>query len=299
MSAVVERPAAPAFQPGRFDGMPSADYHRIEAVGSGGVKKLLQSAAHYLVERTQPKEPTDEMQFGTAVHMGVLEPELFSNAVAHVPADAPKRPTKTQLNAKKPSPETLFQIDWWERFDDDHRMCEIVLAADNYDRCCRTVDAILAHPGAQKLLTGGTPEVSLFWNDARYGAPCKARIDFLRDDGGMVDIKTTIDASPEGFGRIIASFLYHVQGAHYWSGGEHVLGASPKFFAFIAAEKEPPYGVSTQVLQVDALRVGMAKADRALKKYAEAVATGRWTAYSDLIEPAILPAWALREAIIL
>jgi len=123
----------------------------------------------------------------------------------------------------------------------------------------------------------------------------KARIDFLRDDGGMVDIKTTIDASPEGFGRIIASFLYHVQGAHYWSGGEHVLGASPKFFAFIAAEKEPPYGVSTQVLQVDALRVGMAKADRALKKYAEAVATGRWTAYSDLIEPAQLPGWALRE----
>ena len=231
----------------------------------------------------------------------VVDPEAggVDQHVGRVPADAPKRPTKTQLNAKKPSPETLAQIDWWEEFERGDGAREIVLDADAYERCCRTVDAILAHPGARTLLTGGIPEVSLFWNDAKYEVPCKARIDFLRDDGGMVDIKTTTDASPEGFGRTIASFLYHVQGSHYWSGGEHVLGASPKFFAFIAAEKEEPFGVSAQVLQVDALRIGMAKCDRALRRYAEAAASGRWGAYSDLIEPAILPAWALREAVIL
>lgn len=289
----------PPFVAGRFDGMPATQYHAIEAVGSGGVKKLLQSPAHFVVERRKPKAPTDEMLFGSAVHYGVLEPNLFDQHVGRVPADAPKRPTKTQLNAKKPSPETLAQIDWWEEFERGDGAREIVLDADAYERCCRTVDAILAHPGARTLLTGGIPEVSLFWNDAKYEVPCKARIDFLRDDGGMVDIKTTTDASPEGFGRTIASFLYHVQGSHYWSGGEHVLGASPKFFAFIAAEKEEPFGVSAQVLQVDALRIGMAKCDRALRRYAEAAASGRWGAYSDLIEPAILPAWALREAVIL
>lgn len=283
--------------PGRYDSMPPEQYHAAEWVGSGGIKKLLQSPAHFIVDRTQKKAPTDEMLFGTAVHMGVLEPELFSNAIGCVPLDAPKRPTKTQINAKKPSPETLEQIDWWQRFDEDNRFCHMVLPAPDYERVQRTVDAILAHPGARRLLTGGRPEVSLFWQDARYGVPCKARIDFLRDDGGMVDLKTTTDASPEGFGRIIANYRYAAQAAHYWSGGEHALNASPKFFAFIAAEKEPPYGVSAQVLQVDALRMGMSQCERALKRYAEAVATGRWPAYSDLIEPAILPAWALREAI--
>lgn len=257
--------------------MAAADYHAVEAMSNGGAKKILQSPAHYRLMRTTPNVPSAPMQFGTAVHDGALEPEAFDSRVVVAP-ECDKR-----SNAGK-------QL--WAEFTFDNEG-KTVLSRPDFDRARRCIDAVLAHPTAAFLLRGAEVEHSLFWEDGQYKVPCKARID-ARNHGAFIDLKTTKDASPTGFARQAADLLYHLQGAHYMSGGEHVLNATPEFFGFIAVESEEPHAVACYQLPPIALHRGRHHADEALARYRDALAAGAWPGYAEQITELNLPRWALR-----
>lgn len=273
-------PIAPEFVPGVFDKMPAETYHAIEAMSSGGVRKMLQSPAHYRLMRTTANAPTPAMQFGTVVHAGVLEPDTLASVAVAAPVWQFDGRTK---DGKAERAEFAATV--------GGRICLDALA---FDRARRCIDAVLAHPGARALLDGAEVEKSFFWNDARYGVPCKARWDIRSRDGIAADLKTTTDASRDGFARTIASFLYHAQAAHYCSAAEHLLDASPEGFVFIAVESEPPHAVACHALDGAAILAGMHHCNIALGRYADALASGRWQGYPDTIETIALPRWALR-----
>jgi hypothetical protein len=136
-------------------------------------------------------------------------------------------------------------------------------------------------------------EVTLQWVDADSGAPCRARLDWLAADGGVLDLKSTVDASPAGFANAIARYSYHLQEVHYRAGCEAVLGQQPPYFAFCAVEKVEPFVVGVYVLDADSLTGAWARREDALRRWAECNRTGRWPAYSDLIETITLPKWAI------
>lgn len=281
-----------AFEPGLFRDMPAELYHEVEAMSASGEKKMLKSPQHYKLMRDTPNEPTAAMEFGTAVHCGVLEPDSFAQRVICPPRDAPRKPTSAQINAKKPSPESLDAIAYWQAFN---RECigKIVLSAEDHARALACIAAVRAHPAAMALLDGGERELSLFWNDGRYGVPCKCRDDIF-SHGGVTDLKTCQDASPDGFGRQIASLQYHLAAAHYISGHEHVIGESPRFYCFIAVESEPPHAVATYALGGASVLAGKHLADIALGRYAEALQRGEWPGYPSTIEVLDVPRWALK-----
>lgn len=285
--------APPPVPDGTYDDLDERLYRRQARLSYSGAKVLLRSAAHYLVDRQNPKPSTEEQRFGTAFHAELLEPGRLDEMVVALPEDAPKRPTRVQLEAAKPSAKTLEAIAWWKDFD---AMAGTRLVLDGADaaRIQGMLAAVRAHGGARRLLAQGRPEVSLLWTDGRYQVPCKCRIDWLRPDGVMVDVKTTVDASPEEFARQAAGLMYHMQTAAYFSGAEHVLNETPPAWAWIAVEKEPPYGVSTCVAPADAILAGMRLWDIALGRYRDALDTGTWPAYAETIEPLQFPQWALR-----
>jgi hypothetical protein len=280
------------FCPGIYRSMAAERYHAVEAFSSGGARALLRSPQHYKLERETPNEPTDRMIFGTVVHTGVLEPLQLEARVAAVPTGAPKRPTAAQINAKKPSLETLEAIAFWTAFDAANAD-KIVLSLEDYKRALRCIDAVQSHSGARTLIEGAETEVSLFWLDARYKVPCKCRWD-ISNHGGVADLKTTEDASNSAFARQAANFFYHMQGAHYLSGGEHVCNATPQFFAFVAVESNEPHGVACYHLGGDAVLAGTHLLNVALDRYAHALAEGRWPGYPETIEPLRFPKWAMR-----
>ena len=70
-------PEDAAWPDGVYQSMPANEYHAAERLSSGGARKILQSQLHYLFARNQPNEPTAAMEFGSAVHFGVLEPDTF------------------------------------------------------------------------------------------------------------------------------------------------------------------------------------------------------------------------------
>lgn len=258
--------------------LPAEVYHAHEALSNGGAKKILRSPQHYRLMRTTANEQTAAMQLGTCCHTGILEPDRFASTVVQAP----------ELNRRT----NVGKADY-EAFCAAHAG-KIILSADDMKRAQACISAVRAHPAAMKLLTRAEVELSLFWRDGRYDVPCKARWD-ARNHGGVIDVKTCADASPEGFSRAIGSFLYNLQAAFYFSGGEHVLGETPTFFCFIAVETEPPFSVACYELDTPSILAGMNLADEALRRYAEALQTGQWRGYPETIQRINAPRWMLRD----
>lgn len=275
--SVAEAASEPAFAPGvRYD-LAHDDYLRLPALGSSDIKRILRSPAHYRAAADDTADAADALLFGTAVHMGAFEPARFEREVVALPdVDRRTKAGKAEHDA----------------FVLAHPGALLLPAAD-LERARRVVAALHEHSAAAHLLRDGVPEVSLQWVDEATGAPCKARVDWLRPDGSMVDLKTARDASPLGFGRAIGQYGYAIQDAHYSAGGTVALRQRPPYFAFIAAEKDPPYAVGVYVLDDEAVAAAEARRRGALERWAECTRTGRWPAYSDLIETITLPKWAL------
>lgn len=265
----------PEFVPGVFYGMPAEDYHAIEGMSSSGSGKMLKSPAHFRLMRTRPNQPTPTMQFGTAVHEGTLEPDSFAARVVAAP----------EVNKRtKDGKADFFAFA-------EANAGRIILSTDDFARAQHCIEAVRSHPGAIRLLAGAEIETSLFWIDGKYKVPCKARID-IRSHGGITDLKTTSDASPEDFAKSIANFGYMRQAAHYFSGHEHALDRTPEFFAFIAVESVEPYAVACYEMPSNGILAGAHEMDIVLERYAAALAAGRWPGYPETIETITLPRWA-------
>lgn len=169
----------------------------------------------------------------------------------------------------------------------------IVLSPEVWDQLHAMRDAVHNHPAAHALLTSvpGEAEKSVYWIDPTTGVLCRCRPDWWREDNVLVDVKTTDDASPEGFAKSMANWRYDVQAAFYMDGIEQATGKRPKSFVFIAVEKKPPYAVGVYVLDSASLELGRAQYQHDLRVYAECLANDNWPGYGDKIQTINMPAW--------
>lgn len=168
-----------------------------------------------------------------------------------------------------------------------------ILNPDQWKQIHAMRDAVMAHPAASALLTRipGRAEQSIYWIDALTGTLCRCRPDWWRDDHLPIDLKTTEDASPEGFARSIAKFRYDVQAAYYLDGIHAATGKRPQNFVFIAVEKKPPYAVGVYVLDAETLEIGRGLYREDLAVYTECAKTDVWPGYGDKIQTINLPGW--------
>lgn len=263
--------------PGVYTGMPAPDYHAIDALSASGAKHLLRSPAHYLAQKEKPMEPTAAMRLGTAVHTMILEPEKADIEIAR----APKVDKRTKVGK-----ETL------ELFERENAG-KLILDADVYDKAAAIADAVAKHPVARELLKDGQAETSMLW-EAHDGIPCKARFDYYKGDG-IIDIKTTQDASPDAFARSIAGFKYHMQAAHYLQGYREVTGWDADHFTFIAVETEAPYAIGIYTLDEASLMSGRILMEKAALAYRTAQEPASWQGYSPNPMTISVPSWALLD----
>nr|WP_237029017.1 PD-(D/E)XK nuclease-like domain-containing protein [Phaeobacter porticola] len=90
-------------------------------------------------------------------------------------------------------------------------------------------DAVVAHPIAGKLFApgSGVVELSCYWIDEETGLLCRCRPDWWRHDGKIVDLKSALDASEEGFSKSIAGWSYYKQDPFYLDGGNKAVKQGP------------------------------------------------------------------------
>jgi len=265
-----------------IDGLSNKEYHELNSISSSFVKTLAISPAHAKNSLEVKFEASSAMNLGTVVHSLVLEPENFDNDIIVLPEDAPRKPSKAQINAKKPSPATTEAIEWWDEFNLEAEG-KLIISPDEYSKATRIAESVFNHSVAKDLLTNGVAEQSVMFE--LEGLDCRCRPDYFKGDV-VVDLKTAVDASPSGFASAVAKYRYDIQQSFYMSGCEFA-----KQFIFVVVETKSPYAVGVYELSADDVLSANEKVSKLLHKWKACEDIGHYPAYADHIVKLKLPNW--------
>jgi hypothetical protein len=206
--------------------------------------------------------PTREQEIGTVLHAMTLQPDTLDDVAAVIPADA--------LSAHGHRRGTA-----WEEYKAEHDGL-ILLTEPEYDEVFGMHRALMSNPVTGPLLREkGETEQSIFWQCKTTGIARKVRPD--RHYPGMcLDLKTSRDISPRGFGKAAAKYFYHCQRASYVSGLEELTGVRPEFL-LLAVQRTPPYTCCAYNLDEQAIGVGELLTMQALQQIAACRESGDWS----------------------
>lgn len=250
--------------------MPFSEYLALPSVHFSALHHVEVSPLHYL-RAARESTDTAALRFGRALHAVVLTPDDSGVVLWHGAARRGRE---------------------WLEFAREHADKTILTGPEN-NTLFGMRDAILCHPRARALLTGGDPEVTAEWTDAQTGLACRCRFDYLRAGGGIVELKTARASHPRAFFREAARRYYHAQLAMQADGYEACTGEPHASVHVIAVEKSPPYDVCVYAIGPETLDAGRRKVDAWLRVVAECTRTGTWPGAGGDADVAMqLPAWA-------
>ena len=256
--------------------MDRATYDALDAVNWSTLRHLVKSPAHYQHYLKEGRPDTPAMLLGRAVHKAALEPRAFTEAFTVAPEGLDRRTREGKAQ--------------WAALVNSGLA---VLSAGEFGLCLALQAAVRADPEAAAYLRGGEAEVCLQWTDPIFGFACKGLVDFV-GDGLLVDLKTTRDASPWGFGRECYNLKYHCQLAHYAQGYEFQYGKRPRV-VLIAVEKDGPLAVQCYEIPEDVLTLGRATVDGLFQTLKDCRASGQWHGYGVGTMQLQLPKWAMPD----
>jgi len=258
-----------------------AEYFAFPALNHSLIDHGLRSMAHFYAELMNPQPfDSDAMRLGTAMHWAVFEPKrLETGCVRSEKFDRRTGEGKAAAYEFEKKNEGALILEP-EAYEQLIGMRQSIARADRV-RCRK----LLEHAGPM--------EAAAVWIDPETGLPCKAKLDKFIPNVLALDLKTTIDASPDAFARAVARFGYHRQASWYIDGFRLATGEETPF-TFVAIEKSPPFGVGLYSLGIETLGVGRSQNRRLLREIKASMESGVWADYPDEVKELELPKWALK-----
>lgn len=245
--------------------MPSAEYFAQPGISASQLKRAGKTPAHYFA---QPKEPSEAMRVGTAFHAQFLEERV---EYCHRPSGIDRRTKAGKAAYSVWAAESAGLIE---------------LPAERCADIAGAVQMLQCDSEVMGMFASGDPEVSFF---SEHG---KCRADWYNEqESYILDLKTTSDASPDGFMRQAANLEYWLQAAWYM----RITGVSR--FVFLAVELTAPYAYGIYEYEKTDIENADAIIDIRLNRIAE------FEAMRDKQERASgsygykkidLPAWAIK-----
>jgi hypothetical protein len=264
-------------------------YESWDAVNQSNAKTARKSMAHALEEKLHPKEDTEAQGFGQALHMAILDPSAFETEFAFSPLNP-----ETGRDYDRRTKEGKAA---WTAFEAQNKD-KILVKGSEAARIRRISEKVWAHPTAREILGGrGTNELGVVWTDPESGVLCKALIDRVTQFEGwttIVDLKSTVDASDDGWPRQVMRWGYHIQAAYYMDGFNSIQEGKRRF-VFIAVEKDPPYALRVHEPKPSAIAQGRIEYKALLLQFAEALKNDYWPSYPEGVNEFNLPEWAYKE----
>lgn len=200
---------------GCFADIPADVYHHVSCPGisSTQLKGIIKKSLRHF--STEKRRETAALNFGTAFHCFVNEPELFLSTYQIVHGVG----TETLMAGR------------------------IALDLSDFDTIQVMQKKIFEHPDAGPLLTDAQFELTYFSVDSETGVLKKVRVDAIKNKI-VSDLKSCGDASAESFARDARKYLYRVSGAYYLEVVSEVIGEKLNQFCLIACEKLAPHEIN-------------------------------------------------------
>jgi exodeoxyribonuclease VIII len=244
--------------PGLYDAVDFADYASIEAYNGSSIVKMTRSPLYYKWSKDNPEKPSPTMVLGIMTHRMILEPERIGDFV--VWGDKPNQKVR------------LGKV--WDEFKAEHEGRTIITKSERNDMVQIAV-AVRRNLTIARLLKAGRSEVSMVWKDRDSGHLCKGRMDYLRTDPTIVDLKTCRDCRPFQFGNQAYKLGYHIKLAMYQDGYFALTGETAPV-KIIAVENKPPYDCAVYSVPSDVLQQGHEDGQRLIKRIRECEESGIW-----------------------
>jgi hypothetical protein len=262
--------------PGIYDNITNEQYHASEGISSTGISLILDCPKRYYYEYHEKgkKDENDSFDFGTAVHMLVLEPQKFNDTyfLMHESVDLRTKAGKEamELAEKSSNGRKILRKGVWE---------EAKIAAEY----------ALKHSFWSKL-TNPKIEHSIYWEGGIYNTLLKSRPDAF-NDSLIVDFKTT--DSIKGFSNSIYNFGYHRQAAMQVD-ALYQLDGKKRFFAYFVIEKKAPYLTALFTLDEVSLEQGRREYLDGAALYSECEKSNNWPGYEEKFQLISIPKWAIK-----
>jgi len=277
-------------------------YHENnQRIGSTGLRFMRRSPAHYYANFLAPdkviKPPTPAMLLGAYTHCALLEPERFDRQYTYIDDSAKCTELK---NKGLTNPKTSKEYRQW--FDEAKQTAsgKEIIPFEDWQTVTSIRNSVMSMPHVAKYLNDVIAEKTIFFTETTTGALCKAKPDGIRtgliDRPVIIELKTCENAAPQPFGRQALQYGYHCQAALYVDAlvSTHISD-NPPLHLFLAVEKEPPFAAAIYFTPDEVLELGRSENTASLKRYVECMKTGKWSGYSELVEPLQLPAYAFRQ----
>ena len=265
--------------------MPIKAYLSAPGMQHSHLQHFAKSAAHFREAVDHPEKPTFALIFGELVHTAVFEPHKLQGCYYIKP--------ETYENKKgeiKPWNGNATECKDWKYAHSDRP----IIGKEDFDALIGIRKSVLEHPAARRCMEKGSAELSMFAWDPETKVLLKSRPDWTAG-GVLVNLKTTEDASLEGFARSIAKFHYDSAAAFHLDVFQLVKPKEKDAYVFIVVEKSPPYVVGVYNLDQASIQIGREKYRRWLRDYVEAMESDQWPGYSDKIRTISLPMWEIRR----
>lgn len=245
--------------------VPNEIYHATKGYGSTAIKTFMQAPAKLAADRAG-LIPRDDSKFllGTAVHDAVLLPKLFKSQYVTQPEEIKMR------RGKK-----------WDEFTAQHPD-KSILTPEQYEAVTNMCEkATHKYP---EYFSGGRSETS-YWYRHENGVLLKARTDYEVGDL-IIDLKTTVNASPDAVQKTIWNLGYYLQHCLY------LLVTGHKDFIFVFIETSQPYLTLGPVcLDDDAKQIAAYELADAIDQIESCEFTRIWGGYPPGIQTVGVPAW--------
>jgi hypothetical protein len=266
--------------------MKDAEYFAHPAIGSTKLKaaETLTGRSFWAKEvdpNRQPFLPSEAMRQGSLVDCLITCPDEFDEKYVLTPVDAPKRPTSTQLNAKKPSEATIEAIQYWHDFDAEIGVREVI-SSDWLTTALQIKEVLSTDPVIGPILAmERQSQVPHFWVDPVHGLEMKYKPDLEPSDGSLLDLKKGATAKPSLFERQAYSLGYDVQLDHYSNGFIDLHGKPPTRCGLVVYEWKYPHDCALIIVDDAYLELGRERRQSAITKMLEYERSGLYPSYGE------------------
>lgn len=256
-------------------------------VRSHVLTEVLRNAQRWVRGYESPE--TKSRKWGSLWDCFLFTPRQYRGRYAVVPEDAPRKPSKTQVNAEKPSAKTIAAIEWWDHFKKENP--GEIIDSDQDQSVREAVARLREDKLIAELIDCSARQVMIVaeWHDPGTGlvVPMKCLIDLVPDpqhallSNSVWDGKTTMNASPRSFSRDAQKYGYGIQGALYLDLYNAATGDTRSDFGHVVQENYRPYEYRTPppLLSQRFLGHGRLMYQKALGIYCRALQSGVWPGY--------------------
>lgn len=242
------------------------------------------SPLHYRNRKDLMVKTTEDMELGTLLHVGLLEPHLLKDSYVVEPETIVIKGIEEELNRRKKAHKEFL-----EKLREEATLKgQLVVTAKNLEKLTGMLTECSKSRALKALMNlPGESEVAATWE--YMGFKWKGRADRLIQHPifgrTVIEVKKTQNASSSAFSREIYNRSYDVGVSAYLRGFE------ADALIFVACESNAPYPIGIYKADDSMVERAHSHTDALLTKLRSCLEKDEWPGYTDDVENLLLPAW--------